>query len=677
MPKTPRQKTRPFDVATLYSIQRLGAPALSPDGRQAVCTLTTPSLAENSSDNSLWLFSTDHENRAAKPRRLTNVGGKDGQPAWSPRGEQIAFVARREVAGKKDATPQLYLIAPDGGEARRVSDFGPGVSSFKWLPDGKRIVFAAWVWPGLKGAAAQNKEHKAFSERKESGYATSQAYYRFWDHNVPMGRVLHLLLLDISSGRITDLFEGTRLELAREEGGNDAYDVHPSGQRLAFAHDPADEQVLANRCVLSELDLKTRKLRTLADDAAWDFSAPRYSPDGRRLAASAANVGRKHTALPQPVLIDAPMRWRAIGANWDLAADAPLRWSADSRTLYFAAELRGRRHLWRADPEAERCSIAHEGGWVQGFDVAGTTLAVVADSALHPARLFARQGEAAPRRLERFNDALLKTVALGEVREVTYTGAQGEPVQMWLTFPAGFDARRKHPLLHTIHGGPFSASGDTFSVRYNAHVFAAAGYVVAQVNYHGSSGFGFAFRDSLIGRQGELELQDIESATDWLLQQRWADAKRVFASGGSYGGFLVAWMNGHVPAGRYRAYVCHAGMFDRIATFSADSWPLRPKDLAANYWQDMPRVLAQSPHAFAGRMQTPTLVTHGALDYRVPDCNGLAYYNTLKARGVDARLLWFPDENHWVLKPRNSQQWYGEFLGWLARHSGRATRSSA
>ena len=148
--------------------------------------------------------------------------------------------------------------------------------------------------------------------------------------------------------------------------------------------------------------------------------------------------------------------------------------------------------------------------------------------------------------------------------------------------------------------------------------------------------------------------------------------------GGSYGGYLVAWMNGQVPAGRYRAYVCHAGVFDRVATFSADSYPMRPKDLGADYW-DMPRVLAQSPATFAARMATPTLVIHGAQDYRVPDCNGLAYYNTLKARGIAARLLWFADENHWVLKPRNSGQWYGEFLDWIDRQApaGGGRRRSA
>jgi dipeptidyl aminopeptidase/acylaminoacyl peptidase len=163
-------------------------------------------------------------------------------------------------------------------------------------------------------------------------------------------------------------------------------------------------------------------------------------------------------------------------------------------------------------------------------------------------------------------------------------------------------------------------------------------------------------------------MQDIGAGTDWLCRQRWIDAARIHATGGSYGGFMVAWMNGHVPAGRYASMVCHAGVFDRIATFSADSYPHRPKDLQAKYWEDMPKVLAQSPMTFAAAMQTPTLVIHGALDYRVPDCNGLAYYNTLKARGIDARLLWFPDENHWILKPRHARQWTGEFLDWLQRH---------
>jgi dipeptidyl aminopeptidase/acylaminoacyl peptidase len=238
-------------------------------------------------------------------------------------------------------------------------------------------------------------------------------------------------------------------------------------------------------------------------------------------------------------------------------------------------------------------------------------------------------------------------------------------VQVWLTFPPGFDRKRKHPLMHNIHGGPHTAAGDTWHYRWNTHAFAAQGYVVASVNYHGSSSFGHAFLDSITHRWGELELLDIEAATDVLLKKPWVDRKRVFATGGSYGGYMVAWMNAHVKLGRYQAYICHAGCFDWTGMFADDAYYWHSKELGAWYWDDMAKVHSQSPHAHAAGMRTPTLVIHGALDYRVPDAQGLAYYNTLKARGVDARLLWFPDENHWILKPRNSQQWYGEFFDWL------------
>jgi len=678
MTHTPKTRPAPLDVETLWKLQRLGGLALAPDGRHAVCTVSTPAMDKNQSTSQLWLLPTDR----AAPRQLTACGGKDGQAAWSPDGERIAFVARREQEGKKDTTPQLYTIAAHGGEALRHGDFAPGIDSFKWLPDGRRVVFAAWVWPELEGAAAQNKAQKAWDARQECGYVTSAGFYRHWDHNVPMGRVLHLLLLDLASGRVTDLFEGTKWELPRDANGNVDYDVHPDGRRVAFVHDPADEPLQANRLALAEIDLRTRRVAPLVDDAAWDFGSPRYSPDGARIAMAAAHVGVEHTALAQLSVLTPGAGWRVLAAHWDRSVNPPLRWAADAQALYVAAEDRGRCHLWQYNFGDDTVQVLHEGGWVQGFDVAGGMLALLVDSATQPPRVLARslarsltrapaQGPGAvPRRLEHFNDELLAAVAFGATREVTLKGAGGDAVQMWLVFPPGFDAKKKHPVTHVIHGGPFAAAGDTFSWRWNPHVFAAAGHVIAQVNYHGSSGFGFTFRDSLIGRQGALELQDIEAATDWLLAQRWADAKRVYATGGSYGGFLVAWMNGHVAPGRYRAYVCHAGVFDRIATFSADSYPSRPKDLQAKYWEDMDAVLAQSPHTSAAKMATPTLVTHGAQDFRVPDCNGLAYYNTLKARGVDARLLWFPDENHWVLKPQNSRLWYAEFAAWLARHGG-------
>jgi dipeptidyl aminopeptidase/acylaminoacyl peptidase len=675
-------------VEDLWHIDRLGAPSLSPDGAQAVAALTKFSMEDNKSTSSLWLLST----LGGKPRALTQCGEKDGAPRWSPHrrgeGDLIAFTAKREQQGSKDDTAQLYVIAPDGGEARRAADVATGVEAFRWCPDGRRLLFVSWVWPELKGAKAQAKKHKEFKERKESGYATSESQYRHWDQNLPLGRVAHLHLLELGRdgkpGRTRDLFEGLGYELGRADPNADHFDISPDGKRVVFAFDPAAEKRADGRFALAEMELKSGKTTVIARDGEWDLGAPRYSPDGERVAFTASHQAVKHTMPAQLAVWERESgRWEVVSAEWDHEPHAPLHWEEDGQALLFMAEDRGRTHLWRFDLPDRRAEVVVHGGWVSGFDKAAGTLVTLADSAMHPARLHAHLPGQAPRRIEPFNDALLAKLALGRVEEVWIKGAsasgaegrdQGDDVQMWLVYPPGFDARKKYPLMHNIHGGPHTGPGDNWHYRWNTQLFAAQGYVVASVNYHGSSGFGYAFLDSITHRWGELELRDVEAGTDWLLGKPWIDGKRLFATGGSYGGFMVAWMNGHLPAGRYKAYVCHAGCFDWVGMFADDAWSWHAKELGHWYWDDMAQVHAQSPHAFAAGMATPTLVIHGALDYRVPDAQGLAYYNTLKARDVDARLLWFPDENHWILKPRNSKLWYGEFFAWLARHGGAAHR---
>ena len=681
-------KKKNITVEDLWKFERLGSVSLSPDGAQAVTTLSRHSMDDNKSMSSLWLLST----LGGAPRLLTTGGEKDGQPRWSPHckdgTELIAFTAKREQEGAKDTESQLYVIAPDGGEARRVSNVATGVEGFRWCPDSRSLVFISWVWPELKGAKAQARQHKTFSERKESGYATSESQYRHFDRNLPMGRVAHLHLLELGkrgASTARDLFEGTPYELGRADPSAENFDISPDGKRLVFAFDPAPVKRADGRFALAEMDLKSGKIRVIARDAEWDFSTPRYSPnsgsnsgpDGARIAFTARHVGRKHT-MPSLLAMWTrdDGRWEAISAQWDHEVHAPLHWEEDGDAVLFCADQKGRRHLWRFDIADRRAEVVVAGGWVSAFDKVAGTLVTVADSALHPSRMHAHAPGAKPLRIESFNDTLLGTLALGRVEEVWIKGANpatgkragGDNVQMWLVYPPGFDAKKQYPVIHNIHGGPHTGPGDNWHYRWNTQLFAAQGYVVASVNYHGSSGFGYAFLDSISHRWGALELHDVEAGTDWLLKKPWVDAGRIFATGGSYGGFMVAWMNGHVKAGRYQAYVCHAGCFDWVAMFADDAWSWHAKELGSWYWDDMAKVHAQSPHAFAAKMSTPTLVIHGALDYRVPDGQGLAYYNTLKALGVDARLLWFPDENHWILKPRNSRLWYAEFFGWLKSH---------
>ena len=678
-------RKRAITVEDLWQMQRLGPPSLSPDGAQVVCSLGSHSMDDNQSRSALWLLST----LGGQPRQLTQCGDKDGQPAFSPRGDRIGFIARREQQGQKDETPQFYVIPADGGEAHRVGQVATGVDAFRWCPDGRRIVFISWVWPGLKGARAQAKALKAFKDRKVSGYATSQAFYRFWDHFTPEGRVPHLHLMDVASGKVRDLFEGTDYELQRGDPDAHSFDISPDGKRLVFAYDPAPEKRTDGRFALAELDLKRGRFETLAQDVGWDFNHPRYSPDGRQVACIASHQALRHTMPGQLAVVAPGQPVEVLSAEWDHEVQAPLVWEDDGQAVLLAAEQRGQRHLWRFDLPDRRAELVVRGGWVQGFDKAAGTLVTLADAADHPARLQAHLPGAAPRRIESFNDAITGRLALGHHEAIEVVGALGDAVQVWLFYPPGFNAKKQYPLLQVIHGGPHTSVGDNFHYRWNNALFAAQGadgHVVAVVNYHGSTGFGYAFKDSITHRWGTLELQDIEAATTELLKRPYIDPGRVYATGGSYGGFMVAWMNGHIPGGpgrRYAAYVCHAGCFDWTAMFADDAWAWHAKELGGWYWDDMARVHAQSPHAFAAAMDTPTLVIHGALDYRVPDAQGLAYYNTLKARGVAARLLWFADENHWVIKPRNSRLWYAEFFAWLDSHrslpapAGKAARKPA
>jgi dipeptidyl aminopeptidase/acylaminoacyl peptidase len=519
--------------------------------------------------------------------------------------------------------------------------------------------------------------------------ATSEGLYRYWDHMLPEGRVPHLHRMSLKTGQVQDLFEGTPYSLEWCEPDANGFDISPDGRRVVFAFDPAPERRIDSRFALAELDLRSRRIEVVAQDIAWHYSAPRYSPhsgpDGSRIACLASHQALRHT-MPNHLAVFRPGEAvEVVSAEWDHDVAAPLQWEEDGSAVLFGAEQQGRRHLWRFDVADHRAEVLVPGGTVLGFDKRAGTVVTVADAADHPARCHAYLPGVAPRRIESFNDKLLARIDLGTHEAIRITGAQGDPVQVWLFHPPGFDPKKTYPLLQVIHGGPHTAVGDGWHYRWNNPLLAAGssdaakgkaerGQVVAVVNYHGSSGFGHAFLDSITHRWGQLELQDIEAATAALLQRPYIDPKRVHAAGGSYGGYMVAWMNAHAVPGRYAAYVCHAGCYDWTAMFADDAWSWHAKELGAWYWDDIAQVQAQSPHAFAAKMHTPTLVIHGALDYRVPDAQGLAFYNTLKARGVPARLLWYPDENHWILKPQNSRLWYAEFFAWLQAHPAAATK---
>jgi dipeptidyl aminopeptidase/acylaminoacyl peptidase len=257
-------------------------------------------------------------------------------------------------------------------------------------------------------------------------------------------------------------------------------------------------------------------------------------------------------------------------------------------------------------------------------------------------------------------------IALGEVREETFAGASGAPVQMFLVLPPGHDASRRYPLVHLVHGGPVGTFGDGFHFRWNAQLFAAPGYVAAMVNFHGSSSFGQPFVESILGAHPEKPFTDVMKATDLLVARGLVDPSRMAAAGGSYGGFLVNWIAGHTD--RFKTLVSHAGVYSLLGQWASDGTFGRQHSYGGYPFTDLAATERWSPNRFAAAFKTPMLVLHGERDYRVPVTQGLELYGVLTAKGVPARLVYYPDENHWVLKPQSSRHWFGEVLGWLDRY---------
>jgi dipeptidyl aminopeptidase/acylaminoacyl peptidase len=319
-------RKKPITVQDLWQFERLGTPSLSPDGAQVVCALSRFSMDDNQGSSALWLLST----LGGQARRLTHCGEKDGAPQFSPRGDRIGFVAKREQQGQKDESPQFYVIPVDGGEAQRVGDVATGVDAFRWCPDGQHIVLISWVWPGLKGAKAQAKAMKDFKGRKETGIATSEGVYRHWDHMLPMGRVPHLHLMNVTTGKVRDLFEGTAYELTRTEPDAHCFDISPDGRRVVFAYDPAPDKRMDGRFALAELDLKKSRFETVAQDIGWDFNAPRYSPhispERRQIAFTASHQALKHTMPAQLAVVTPGQPVEVVSAEWDHEVCAPLHW---------------------------------------------------------------------------------------------------------------------------------------------------------------------------------------------------------------------------------------------------------------------------------------------------------------------------------------------------------------
>ncbi len=648
---------RPLTVDDIWSVVRVGAPAVSRDGTFAVYPRATWDAEKNRLLSDLWLQPV-----AGGPgRRLTAHEAGESAPAVSPDGARVAFVAKRDG----DEESQLYVLRLDGGEAERVTQLPAAVSAPRWTPDGRRVVFVA----NVRGESLETTKTEAARRKKEEmtrvkATVSERRLVRYWDRWLDPEEWPHLFSVDVASREVADLTPG--MKRLGAGGGELEFDVARDGSVVFAANSTDPPYRTLNTDLFLVLPGGGAPRNLTADNPAEDVS-PVFSPDGRTIA-----YGREAKADGWPdrtrlALLDvATGKTRVLTEEWDRV---PFGWSftRDGKGLVFLAEDRARTNVWTLPLSGGTPRLVWKGGRATSLAVAGPSELVFGTTTFRrPTELAAVKTDGSGfRRLTSWNDALMAQIAFGEEREVVFKGADGEDVQMFVVNPPGFEKGKKYPLVHVVHGGPIGTSGDEFHLRWNAHAFAAPGYVVALVNFHGSSSFGQAFVESILGAPGDKPFQDVMAATDVLVAEGTVDPKRMAAAGGSYGGYLVNWIAGRTD--RFAALVSHAGIYSLLGQFGSDLAYGRQHSYGGYPFTDLASVERWSPNRNAASLKTPMLVVHGERDFRVPITQGLELYGVLTARGVPARLVAYPDENHWVLKGTNAKHWYGEVLGWLAR----------
>ncbi len=653
----------PLTAESLWQLQRIGGPAISPDGSQAVYAVTRHDADNDKGDADLYVVAT----AGGEPRRLTSMSGNESEPVWSPDGRWIAFVAKRG----EDQQSQLYVIASDGGEASRVGDVPTGVSAPKWFPDSKRIAFISRVWPEVTDWAKAAERMKARDESKMKAMTWDRAPVTWWDHFVDE-RQAHLFSIAREGGTPAALTLATGLELSRRETHAGHYDIAPDGAEIAFVADSDRTGVDSNSDVFV-VPAAGGAAKNLTADNAADDENPSYSPDGRYLVFARQTIKGFYGDTQQAWLLDRKSdARRRLGADWDRSLN-DLTWSPDSRQLYAVVDDAGTSRIHRIDVASGRHAPLTAASSYSNLAIAGkpATLVALRQSFSEPPTLVkVALKDGAATKLSPENDALLAATAFGKVESVTYTGAGGAPIQMWVIYPPGFDPSKKYPLYLLLHGGPHNGVTDSWTFRWNTQVFAGWGYVAAWHNFHGSSGFGQAFTDSINPDGITKPYQDTIRAAEWFIEKPWIDRDRLAAGGGSYGGFLAATLLGREHP--FRTLIAHAAVYNNQTQYGADYGAGKRRFFEA--W-DRPEEFARySPHTNAANFKTPTLVIHGQNDQRVPFNNGMELFQTLQNKGVESRLVYFPDENHWILKRQNSLFWYAETKDWLARFAQAGAR---
>ncbi len=653
-------QSQSFTAETMLRLSRISEPQLSPDATTIAFTVQTVDVEKNAKPKQLYTVPVS----GGIPKLLGGPGNNE-RPHWTPDGKRLVFVSTRS------GSSQIWTMNADGTSPKPVTDIASEASGVLLSPDAKFIVFQSSVYPECSLAGTyDNTCNKDKIDEESKAKVHPRTYttllFRHWTEWQSKRRQ-HLLSMPLEGGPVKDLTPGNRDVPPFSLGGSEDYAISPESNEVCYVTNTDADLSTSTNSDLYVVPISGGEAKKITSNPAAD-NGPVYSPDGKYLAyRSQSRAGYESDRWRLIVLERASGAVSVLTDGLDRSVSS-ITWSPDSKRIFFVSEDRGRHPL-------QMVAVAGGGfrsivtGPVSVDDVQfskdGKTLIYTEQSGKHPTEIMrASSTGGTPAALTHLNDALLDGAGLTEVEEFSVEGAESAKVPAFMVKPPGFRTDRKYPVLFLIHGGPQGAWGETWSYRWNPHVFAAAGYVVVMPNPRGSTGYGQKFTDDVNADWGGRAYEDIMAVVEHVSTQRYADPNRMAAAGGSYGGYMVNWLLGHTT--RFKAFVSHAGVFDlrSMAGSTEELWfPLW--EFKGMPWQNPEMYAKWSPSYFVDSFKTPTLVIHGELDYRVPVGQGLQLFTSLQMQKVPSKMLVFPDEGHWILKPQNSVVWYNTFLDWI------------
>ena len=640
----------------MASIRRIGAPNLSPDGKWIVYAASNIDLPGNYRKSAVYLIPST----GGASKQISDGVKQDEEPAWSPDGKTIAYVSNREGGAK-----QVYLYDVADGTTRKLSNLRGGAGSLKWTPDGTALLLVSDIYPdcGVEDDCSRAAAEAA-EKRPTKAHVIDSLMYRHW--NVWQEPTRAHIVYQPLSGAARDLTPGAFDAPPFSVGGGDEFDISPDGKEVVYARDTDAQPATSTNSDLFLVPLGGGEAKRITTRTGDDTS-PSYSPDGKWIAWRSQSRAGYESDLWELWLYD-----RASGTTRRLISTfndwvESATWSPDSKSLWITAPEKGHTAIYEvtlADGRLRRHFGEGTPGHIE-ISADRKTLYFDRSSLERPADIYSlRDGKLT--QLTHDNDALLARVAIGDASDTWWTGADNAHVQGHLIKPPGFDASKKYPAIVLIHGGPQGAWGDAWSYRWNPQPFVSRGYVVLMPNPRGSSGFGQEFVEQISRDWAGRVYIDLMNGVDQFAALPYVDATRMGAAGGSYGGYMVNWILGHTD--RFKALVSHAGLFNLQSMYGGTEELWFPEwEFGGTPWDNPELYEKWSPHRFVKNFKTPTLVTHGELDFRVPINEGIQLFTTLQRRGIPSRFIYFPDEGHWVLKPQNSKLWFDSVGNWFDR----------